>query len=45
MSSLYELIIMTIHMSLFNVIKHCLKETYIAVGGRQKMSINEKKVN
>lgn len=41
MSSLYELIIMTLHMSLFNVIKHSLKETYRAVGGRQE--INEKK--
>lgn len=31
-------------MSLFNVIKHCLKETYRAVSAKQEMAINEFKI-
>lgn len=43
MSSLFELREITLHMSLFNVIKRCLKETHRALDRRLKMAINEKK--
>lgn len=43
MSSLFELIVMTIHMSLFNVIKRFFKETTRGKGERQKSKENNNK--